>query len=230
VVPPLPDLSTTLPTSVPAADGSFSVNSYNGLLATIAGDYGTNAIVTPGSGISSGAIFKSLDGAALTQAGGGIAELDALLLSLYNSAQLSPTAFVMNGGLSTSLSSAVLGSPGAVTYLNNDRSRIGSVAGGTVAQYVNKAAGGQLIDIVVDPHFPAGSIVAITERIPYPEAGIGNTFEARTQRDVSQFDYASVLTPGANGGPADIFDVSSIETFINRAPVACAWLQNVAGG
>ena len=51
----MPDLSGTVPTTPPTADTSFSANAFNSALATLAGDYGTSSIITPGTGTSSGA-------------------------------------------------------------------------------------------------------------------------------------------------------------------------------
>lgn len=231
VQPALPSLSHTLPTSVPSVDASFSANSYNGLIASLAGDYSdTGALITPGgAGTPSGAQIISLDGGTFTANGQGIVEIDEMLLAIYNSAQLSPDRMILGGNLSSAISDAVLATNLAVTYLQPENGRSGQTAGGSVARYINKAAGGQSVDIEVDPHFPAGTVAFVTDRVPYPNSGIANTLEARTLRDVSQVDYGATLTPGgASSGPRDIWDVSSIETFVNRAPVTMGLLENVA--
>lgn len=230
-VPVLPSLYNGTP-AVTASDTSFSANAYNGLLATLSGDYGATGLVTPGSGSDpSGAIFQSLDGATLTGSAQGITEIDNLLESLYETTNLSPTAFLMNSQQAKDIKGKVFGGGNAVTYLEpQGNGRVGATAGGSVARYINGSAGGEEIEIVVDPHVPPGQIIAITERIPYPNSGIANTFEARTLRDVAEFDYGVSLSPGANGGPREEWDVSSLETFVNRAPVACGVITNIAAG
>lgn len=232
-VPNLPDLYTTPPSAVPAVDTSFSANSYNGLIATLAGDYSSTGLVTNGSGVASGATFTSLNGAALTANSQGVAEIDAMLLAIYNQAQVSPTAMLINGQEAQNIKAKILSTNAAVTYLNPDApSRDGVIGGGAVAGYINGASGGDRVDIVVDPHLPPGRIVFVTERIPYPNSGIANTFEARCLRDVSEFDYGAQLdtTPGNNGGPREVWDVSSTETFVNRAPVACGVISEITNG
>lgn len=232
-VPSLPDLYTTAPTAIPTADTSYSANSYNGLIATLAGDYGTTGLVTPGSGTSSGATFTSLNGATLTGTAQGVTEIDAMLLAIYNTAQLSPTAMLINGQEAQDIKAKIFATNAAVTYLDpTAASRDGVIGGGSVAGYINGASGGDRVDIIVDPHLPPGRIVFITERIPYPNSGIANTFEARCLRDVSQFDYGAQLdtTSGNNGGPREVWDVSSTETFVNRAPVACGIISEIAAG
>jgi hypothetical protein len=230
-VPPLPDLYAVAPSNVPpATDTSAGVNSTNGLLATLSGDYGANGLVTAGTGTGSGATFQSLDGNPLTSNGQGVKEIDALLLAIYNQAQLSPTALLVNGGTAQKIAQIITENGAAVTYLQSPeaQARTGLTGGVSAARYINGASGGDSVDIVVDPHLPSGLVVALTEQIPYPNSGIANTFEARTLRDVSEFDYGVPLTVGANGGPRQVWDVSSIETFVNRAPVACGVLTNIA--
>ncbi len=65
----------------------------------------------------------------------------------------------------------------------------------------------------------------------FPSSGISNVLEARTLRDVAQYDYGSALVPGgALGGPRDVWDVSSFETFVNRAPATAGLITNVKTG
>lgn len=234
-VPSLPDLFATPPSAVPATDTSYSAKSYTGLFAGILGDYSTNGpIVTPGTGeYSSGASFTSLDGGTLTADSQGVKEIDAMLLSIYNAAQLSPTVMIMNAQQSQDIARKVLGTNAAVTYLTpEDAARRGFDAGATVSGYINRASGGDRVEILVDPHFPQGSIAFLSERVPYPNSGIANTFSVRTLQDVMQFDYGAQLdpTPGSNGGPREVWDQSSIETLVNRAPVTCGVLSNIQSG
>jgi hypothetical protein len=233
----IPDLFQTAPSDTPpTADTSYSGNSYNGYIASILGYYSASGpIVTPGtaSSVAPGSYFKSLDGGTLTGTAQGIAELDALNLSIYNTAQLSPSAYVMNAQHASDIAKDVLANPQAVTYLqgNPDSSRRDLTVGASVARYINRASGGDTIDIVVDPHMPLGTIMAITDALPYPNSGASNVFEARCLEDVTQTPYgASRVANTLNGGPRDEWDLSSKETFINRAPVACGILSNVASG
>ncbi|QGJ93456.1 major capsid protein [Arthrobacter phage Mufasa8] len=228
----IPSLSATAPTAVPTVDASYNQqNSFNGLFATLSGDYGTSGLVSAGSGVDSGATFRSIDGAQLTTSGQGVKELDDLLLDLFNRTNLSPSAFIMNGQQAKDIASRITASGAASTYLQPDSGgRVGMTGGASVARYINSAAGGQSVEIVVDPHFPVGQIVAVTEHINYPNSGITNTFESRTLRDVSQWDYGVAHVEGAGGGPKETWDVSSIETFVNRAPVACGVISNIAAG
>lgn len=230
-VPPtsLPDLSTTVPTFLTTGDnGSAGTYEFNGLLATLAGDYSTGGPqVSYGSGTASGAVFIDNAGGALTISGGGIAQLDALNLALYNQNRLSPTAYMISSQEANTISSLVLNNPGAVTYLTmNDPNGRGDIAaGGSVATYVNRSKPGAKIRLEVHPSVTPGTIVARTDTVPFPGSNIGNVFSVRCQRDVYDYVYGS---DRASGGPRVDGESRSIETFINQAPVVNGVIQSIA--
>lgn len=231
--PKIPALYGTAPTAVPTVDTSYSANAYNGLIATVSGDYTTNGpITTPGSGqFSSGASFTSLDGGTMTADGQGVKEVDAMLLNIFNVAELSPTVMIMNAQQAVDLARKVLGTPAAVLYLDPNADRTKITAGGMVGRYINKADGGSSVGILVDPHWPTGSISFLSEVLPYPDNDATNTFEVAYLRDIAEYPYGAQLVPGSvGGGPRDVWDQSSIETVVNRAPVACGMMQNIAAG
>lgn len=224
----LPQLSATVPTFNASADnGSASANSFNGLVATLAGDYGTNSIVTPGTGTPSGAQWIDNAGGQLTVVGGGIQQLDQLNLAIYNSVFLSPTAYMISAQEANSISSLVLNNPGAVTYLTMDDAdgRGQVVAGGSVGTYVNRSVPGAKIRLEVHPSVTPGTIIARTDAVNFPNSNISKVCEIRCQRDLYSYVYGS---DRAHGGPREDGESRSIETFINRAPVAMGVIQSVA--
>lgn len=228
-VPSIPDLSATVPTYNGAADnGSAQPNSeFNGILAGLAGDYTDGGpIVAHGSGTDSGATFIDNAGGPLTLAGGGIVQLDALFLAMYNKNRLSPNALMISSQEANSISSLILANPGAVTYLTmNDPSGRGDVtAGGSVATYVNRSKPGAKVVLEVHPHVPPGTIVARTDSVPFPGSNIGNTFQVRTQAEVHDYVYGS---DRASGGPRQDGESRSIETLVNFAPCVNGVLQSV---
>lgn len=237
-VPKIAGLTSVVPSGVPTVDTTVgkdtdgNVTAFNGLQATLYGAYGSNALVTPGTAgsVASGASLLSLDGGKLTLGGQGVTQIDDLLSAIWDQADLSPSALIMNGQQSKDIASRVFAAGAASTFLQpNSENRIGVTAGGSAAQYVNPITG-DVIPIVVDPHAPVGRITAITDHVDYPNSGITNTLEARTLRDVQQWDYAVAHQAGPGGGPAEVWDVSSIETFVNRAPVTMGVLSNIAQG
>jgi len=227
-LPALPGLFQTAPTAVPyAADTTSSASSYNGMIASILGDYGSNSIVTPGSGTGSGATWTDLGGAALTGTAQGVTQIDSMLLAIFNAAQLTPTRIVTNARVAQEIGSASMGSNAAVTYLMPDgANRSGITVGVMASRYISRVTG-ETIAIDVDPWVPDGMAIFASDRIPYPNAGIANNFAVRCLRDVRQKDYGVALTQGGGVGPAEQWDTSSVETLVCRAPVTCGVLTAV---
>lgn len=236
----VPDLTTnwkgsanTVPTYNGAADnGSANAADYDGFLASLAGDYnGSGQWGTAGTGTANPSIWKSLDGAALTLTGGTVTEIEAnLFLPLWNQVKCSPTALMMNAAQAQEIANLVLGSNAATTFLNTDSSgRISTTAGGRVGEIVNAPAGGVTVPIEVHTSLPPGTIIARTDRVPFPQANISSVLECRTLRDTAQFDYGiSRVANTQGGGPRKEFEIRTVSALVNRAPVAQAVLSNVA--
>ncbi|HEY8976304.1 MAG TPA: hypothetical protein VIN75_18965 [Burkholderiaceae bacterium] len=231
-VPNLPDIYGTAPAAVPVADSSAGANQFNGLLATLAGDYatgGATGLVTPGSGVTSGAYFHSLDGAAFTVSGASVKELDDLNQSIYDTVRLSPDAYMMSSQQGTELSNVILSTTSSETFFQpNLAGRSEAVLGAFVGWYVNKAAGGTPIRVEVHPHMPPGTLIARTDRVPFPNSNITNTLEMRCLRDLADYEYAANRQANtAGGGPRFDGETYANETLINKAPVAMGVLQNI---
>lgn len=224
----LPGLSTTVPTINTAADnGSAGVNEFNGLLATVTGDYVNNStIVQHGGGINSGATLIDAAGSQFTVSGGGIQQLDNLNKQYYNATYLGPSAYMVSSQEANSLSALVLNTPGAVTYLTMDdaagRGQI--VAGGRVGSYVNRITGEQT-PIKLYPNMPPGTLIAKRDSVPYPNANISRVLEMRCLDDLYNYVYGS---DRAHGGPREDGEARAVETFINRAPVVFGVIQSIA--
>jgi hypothetical protein len=224
----LPDLTTTVPTYSAAGDnGSAGANDFNGLIATLAGDYNAGGtIVTPGTATASGAVFQDNAGGQFTISGGGISQLDKLNKALYDQNRLSPTAYMLSSQEANSISNLVLNNPGAVTYLtmNDPNGRGEIVAGGSVATYVNRSKPGAKIRLEVHPSMPPGTMVARTDSVPFPGSNIKRVFSVRCQRDVYDYVYGS---DRSHGGPRVDGESRSIETLINQAPVVNGVIQSI---
>ena len=215
-IPPTP--GTGAP---PTADTSFNSNYYNGLIASTLGDYGATGPVAPGSGNPSGATFIDFGGAALALAGGGVNVLDQINDRLWASVQLSATAYMINSLQADEISGAVLASGAATTFLppTDADARTNLAGGGYVGRYINRAAGGVPVNIEVHPHVPPGTIIARTDRVPFPGSNIGTVFEVRNQYDTMRFDYAANWSPGTiGGGPRYDFEIRSMETLVEPGP------------
>lgn len=238
-VPNLADLATiwkgtvnAVPTFDSAADnGSGNPNDYDGFMATLSGDYtDTGQFTTPGTATANPSIWNSLDGAALTLSGGSINEIQELMfLPLWNQVKCSPTAIMVNAAQAQEIADLVLGQYSATTFLNTDSSgRVSVTAGGRIGEIVNAPAGGVTVPIEVHVSLPPGTIIARTDRVPFPQANITSVIEQRCLRDTAQFDYGINRNPGTlGGGPRKEFEIRSVSAFVNKAPVAMAVLSCV---
>lgn len=232
-VPTLPNLCAVAPTAVPTVDSSANPNEFNGLLATLAGDYasgaGGNGLVTFGSGTASGATFQSLDGGAFTGSGQNIDQLDNLNDAIYQATFLSPDAYMCSSKDAAALSKLILGNGSSNTFYTPGSEGRGDVtAGGFITHYVNKSAGGNPIRIEVHPNMVPGTLIARTDRVNFPNAGYSNVFELRNLDSLQDYQYGSARNPGvAGGGPRWDGEVYSSSALINRAPAAQAVLSNI---
>ena len=214
----------------PTGDTSYSSNYYNGLIASTLGDYGSTGPVAPGGGTASGATFIDNGGNAPALSGGGIDILDKINDNLWASVQLSPTAYMINSAQADEISKQILSSSSATTFLppTDADARTNLAGGGYIGRYINRAAGGVPVMLEVHPRVAPGTIIARTDRVPFPGSNIGSVFEVRCQYDTMRFDYAANFNSGTvGGGPRYDFEIRSMETLVNRAPVAQAIVENV---
>ena len=237
-LPKLPLLSAAEPaesTTVLAArtlkDTSYSATKwYNGLIASILGDYGATGPEQPGKGTASGATFIDWGGNVISGSGSSIPLLDQINDEAWSSVQLSPTAYMVNSLQGDEISDLLLGSGIATTFLppTDAAARTNLAGGGYIGSYVNKAAGGVQVPIEVHPHVAPGTIIARTDRVPFPGSNIGSVFEVRCQYDTMEFMYSANYQPGVEGGgPRYDSEIRSMETLVNRAPVAQTVVSNV---
>lgn len=232
-VPSLPDLYSVAPTAVPGADSSAKAADFNGLLATLAGDYATGSatgLVRPGTGTPSGAYYASLNGNKLSISGGSITEVDTMFQSLFDTARVSPDVLMVSSQQAKEISGAILSSTAAPTFFTPSLDgRTDAVMGAFVGHYVNAPAGGVPVKIEVHPHVPPGTIIARTDRVPYPNSNISNTLEMRCLDEIQDFEYGVSRVAGqAGGGPRWDGETFASEALINRAPLAMGVLTCVA--
>lgn len=214
-------------------DSSADVNAFNGLLASMAGDVNAaGAYVTRATGTSSGAAFTSLDNAVLTGSGGTISQIDAVLITLFNNFRISPTRMLMNAQQHLDASNKMVSTGAYNTFLQGiDLDNRQVMAGGIfMTKYINKAANGMPIIMETQPNLPPGTIILITEVLPYPNNEVNSVFEVETQMEYTQIEYAMSRAAGALGGPRYDLEVRAIEVFKNYFPAGCAAISNIAAG
>lgn len=231
------------PTTVPTTDTSYQTYWQNGLLASILGDWPSSpdqlltgevaGLATPGTGVSQGAYYSSLDGAQLSVSGAALEQIDAMNTSIYNTYQVTPSRMLMGAQVITDIANAVLDNPQAVTWLvpTDADGRAKVVAGGHVATYLNKTVNGKPIQMWLMPYLPPGKIVSVIDSLPFPGSNVTSALQVRTLYDFFRFDYGANRQSGtADGGPRYDFEIRSEQAFVNKAAGICGVLDNIGSG
>lgn len=243
-IPSSDNATPTLPELAPAdtwanaqTDTSADANASNGLLATLSGAYLNGIFVAPGTASSqpSGALFQSLDGNKLNASAGRIVEIDNAIRQIWDNVQLSPTRILVSGEQMMDITAGIVksGEGGGGTYKfigNNPADSRALHAGYAVVDYTNPIFPSQPIAIETMPHLMPGTIIILTEVLPYPNNQVANVLEVETQQEYQQLEYAMSRQDGPNGGPRYDLEVRAIECFKNYFPASMAVIQNVASG
>lgn len=184
-----------------------SLTTTNQALASVhSSDHSTNqyafdGILSQAFTASSGAYIKTMatgtpgTGTGLTSdSAGGITEIDEMLVSMWNNYKLGPTVIYVNAQEAVNISKKILGASGAnyrfVT--DNPSPNLGNLTGGArVMRYVNKVGltGRVEIPIEIHPYLPAGTLLALTESLPYPMPNVANPWEMKVRRDYYQMEW-----------------------------------------
>lgn len=172
--------------SLPSSDNSRNTLIFDGLLQF--------AFVS-----ANNAYFNSLPvgvagtGTPLTSDGaGGIQEIDAMLKSMWDNYRLSPSVLYVNSQELANVGKKILAgsSSGAQRFVFEAKQ--GIIAGGTmVRSYINKFSMNGMVEIpiMLHPNMPAGTILAYTERLPYPLSNVTNVAQIRARRDYYQIEW-----------------------------------------
>jgi hypothetical protein len=102
----------------------------------------------------------------------------------------------------------------------------GVLAGGTmVRSYLNRFSmdGATEIPIKIHPNLPPGTMVFVTERLPYPLSNVSNVLQVRTRREYYQIEWPMRSRKYEYGVYAD-------EVLQNYFPPAFGVITNIANG
>lgn len=177
------------------ADLTANALVFDGLLPQIQANAGSQ-YYDPTVQYNGGGYFADLKGNTYTSDGGnGIVELDAMLKSLWDTSRIGPTRIYVNSQEAESWGKLIVSAGAGVgTYrwtqqVNAD----GSVTGGLVADsYRNKFTGPRIIPIEIHPYLAPGTVLALSERLPFPRANVPSAFQLEVLREYTQYDWAQV--------------------------------------
>ena len=183
-----------------------------------------DGLVTQWSQSSSGAYFKSLDGAGFTSGNGGtINEFNTAFEFLWGQGQaalrIRPTHIITGGTTRVSISNTIFGSAGPI--FRTDIPPGEEVNSGNVVKAVMNPVTGDLVPIIVDPWFPQNQVAIFANSLPeYTIPEVPLPFNIMTRmRDYYQIVWPETTRTRFNG----IYYSGVMQV---RAPFAAAVLVN----
>lgn len=171
-----------LASALPAADNSTSALEFDGLLtiaskSALGAYFSALATGTPGTGTS------------LTGAGGRVVEIDAALGAFYDKYRLQPDKIYVNFRQFQKITNLVLGQTNPQVMFTVDvNSPKELVAGRNVGKYLSPITG-EVIDLMVHPNLPPGTIMFRTTRVPSYLDGVSDLCRVRTRREYHQIEW-----------------------------------------
>lgn len=119
---------------------------------------------------------------------GGITEINTLFKSLWDNYRLSPTAIYVNAQEMNNITKKVLGATAVTMPFLAGQEVDGGIR---VKALLNRFAMGSspMVPLELHPYVPAGLLVAVTERLPYPVTSIPNVMEMKLRRDYYQMEW-----------------------------------------
>ena len=185
------------PTS--AATLTTPPNASNQLVTTLSTDQSADALVFDGLlyqalAANSGAYQKVLSGTAtLTSDGaGGIVEIDAMLLSMWQNARLGPTRLLMADQQAYDISKKILAGTTSAAQRFVIQTQQDAIKGGVmVRQYFNRFTMGaaQAVEIEIHPDMPQGTILALTDTLPYSLSNVTNVYQMKMRQEYYQIEW-----------------------------------------
>jgi len=166
-----------------SGDASFDSYDYNGLLYQA---------LTPASGAYIKTMATGVDGTGtpLTDAtdDGQIPEILAMFTSMWNNYKLGPDKIYGNSQEIVNISKKILAAnPTHVNFVTGTDATGGVV----VKKILNPVSMGAstMVDLLIHPYMPPGTIIALTETLPYPMTNVPRVYEMRLNRDYYQIEW-----------------------------------------
>lgn len=163
---------------------------------------------------------------------GGIVQIDTAFKSFWDNYRLSPDLMIVSGQELVNMTQILIkggsaplfrftapgaGSPGVAGL---------TLTGGSViGQYLNKftMAGGQMVDVMLHPNMPPGTILFYSRSVPYPLSNVGNILQIKARQDYYQLEWPLRKRQYEFGVYCD-------ELLQNYFPPAFGTITNIANG
>jgi hypothetical protein len=164
----------------------------------------------------------------LSTSGGEIVEIQDMFQSIWDSGKIDDITLLVSGVDSRTLSrllTAAGGGPTIFVSTGEEGARGQMTQGYHVGFIINQVTGKRCL-VEVLPWLPGGTIIALPNSIPYPDANISAPFEIATSYDWERIDYAATTSTG----PVTEFDIRAEEVLKDHFPAGCGLLSNVFFG
>lgn len=119
---------------------------------------------------------------------GGITEINEMFRWMWDNYKLSPTRIYANAQEADNITKKVLTASAAqIPYVTG----MEFTAGMRVKSLLNRFAMGVApeVPLEIHPNLPPGTLVAVTEQLPYPINGVPNVMEMRLRQDYYQIEW-----------------------------------------
>ena len=172
-------------------DGTAHANSFEGYTAWCEKNTIYGQAITPNHSV------VNCGGNILTPTGSGISEIDQVLEGLWTSLKISPTLGVGSANTIKALTNALMGiNSGFTNRIDLTATRGGFTGGAYATGYVNMFAGSMIdgtkpqVDFWAHPEFPDGTILFLTEQVPYAYSREARGFALDVRRPYTYWDLA----------------------------------------
>lgn len=215
-----------LASTLPASDNSTNIFLCDGLISQV---------TTPGSNSYYSAQATGVAGTGTpltTDSAGGIVEIDTALKSFWDNFRLAPDMMLVNSQELKNITNKVIAGGGAPLFRfvadAKDNGGVGAhqvMAGAVVGTYLNKytMSGGQLVQVLLHPNVPPGTIIFYSSKLPYPLSNVRNLLQFKMRRDYYQIEWPIVK-------PSYDFSVFADGVLQNYFPPGFGMITNIANG
>lgn len=157
--------------------------------------------------------------------GGEIVEIQDMFQGIWDSGKIDDFSLLVGGTDSRSLSRLLTAAGGGPTIFvsTGDEGARGQMTQGYHVGFIVNQVSGKRCLVEVLPWLPGGTVIALPNSIPYPDANISAPFEISTSYDFERIDYAATTTTG----PVTEFDIRAEEVLKDYFPAGCGILYNV---
>lgn len=202
-----------------ASDESLNSLAFDGILPQLLASGSGAYVKVMATGTAGTGSTLTGDGA------GGIVEIDTMLKTMFDTAKIGPAKiYCSTQELQNITKKVIAGGAAPIMRLNVESGGAqNTIQGGArVGSYLNKNTQ-TVIPIEVHPYMAPGTILAVCDALPYPNANVPNVMVMRMVREYQDLDFARVLRQFEHG----VYAMGALEIYF---PAGFGIITNIANG